>query len=72
VPIYPETRGTSSRLIRYILRPALLAIKNKIPETLPEKIIKEANLLSFRDALEKIHFPTSLKEAEKPGKGFDL
>jgi len=70
VPIYPETRGTSSRLIRYILRPALLAIKNKIPETLPEKIIKEANLLSFRDALEKIHFPTSLKEAEKARERF--
>ena len=72
VPIYPETRGTSSRLIRYILRPALLAIKNKIPETLPEKILDEADLLSFREALEQIHFPASLEAARKARERFSF
>lgn len=72
VPIYPETRGASSRLIRYILKPALLSIKNKIPETLPEKILTEVNLLSFREALYQIHFPDSFEMAKKAQERFSF
>ncbi|MFA5086729.1 MAG: ATP-dependent DNA helicase RecG [Candidatus Paceibacterota bacterium] len=72
IPIYPETRGTSSRLIRYVLKPALLAIKDKIPETLPEEILEEADLISFREALYQIHFPDSLEAAQKAQERFSF
>jgi ATP-dependent DNA helicase RecG len=72
VPIYPETRGISSRLIRYVLKPALLAIKDKIPETLPDEILDEADLISFREALYQIHFPDSLEAAAKAQERFSF
>ncbi len=65
IPVYPETKGLSSKWLRSILRPLLLEFKNKIPETLPEEIIKKENLLSISKALWQIHFPISLKSAQK-------
>ena len=65
IPVYPETKGLSSKWIRSILRPLLLGFKNKIPETLPEDIIKKQNLLPISKALWQVHFPDSLKLAQK-------
>jgi ATP-dependent DNA helicase RecG len=64
VPIYPETRGVSSKwLRRQIFK--LLEEKNQIKEFLPQDLIKENNLMDFSDAIEKIHFPKDLNEAQK-------
>ena len=62
VPIYSETKGITSKWIRYVLKSILDKIKNKIPETLPEEIIKNYNLLPLPKAIEKIHFPDSKKD----------
>ena len=72
VPVYPETEGLSSRWIRYILKPLLTELKNKIPETLPEKILKENNFPALNQALWQIHFPDSLKSAESAKKRFSF
>jgi len=72
VPIYPETEGLSSRWFRYILKPLLLKFKNKIPETLPQKILKKYNLLGISEALWQIHFPDSLQLAEKAKERFSF
>jgi len=64
VPIYPETRGVSSKwLRRQIFK--LLEEKNQIKEFLPQDLIKENNLMVLSDAIEKIHFPKDLSEAQK-------
>ncbi|MFA5228286.1 MAG: ATP-dependent DNA helicase RecG [Candidatus Paceibacterota bacterium] len=63
VPIYSETKGITSKWIRYVLRPIIDKIKNKIPETLPEEIIKKYNLLALGEAIEKIHFPQKTIDA---------
>src|SRR5664280_1198723 len=56
VPVYPETRGISSKwLRRQIFK--LLEEKNQIKEFLPEDLIKENNLMELSEAIEKIHFP---------------
>jgi len=65
IPVYPTTEGLSSRWLRYILKPLLLNFKNKISESLPEEIIKEHKLLPIEKALWQIHFPSTLKSAER-------
>jgi len=65
VPVYEETRGLTSRWLRYIIKPLLLSLKDKLPETLPKKIIQENKLLGLNKALFQIHFPDNLKIAER-------
>jgi len=72
VPVYPETEGLSSRWLRYILRPILIKFKDKIPEILPEKIIKKEDLLSIKKAIWQIHFPNSKKLAKKAQERFSF
>jgi len=72
VPIYPETEGLSSRWLRYILRSLLICLKNKIPETLPEKIIKKEGFLPINKALWQIHFPESENLAKKAQERFSF
>jgi len=63
MPIYPETRGVSSKWLRFIIR--LILQKLKITETLPLEIIKEKNLYSLEKALKEIHFPSSFASLKK-------
>ena len=72
VPIYPETEKLSSRWLRFILKPLLLEFKNKISETLPEKILKENNFLGIGEALWQIHFPASKILAERAQQRFSF
>jgi len=72
VPVYPGTEGLSSRWLRYILKPLLTYFENKIPETLPEDIIKENKFLPINKALWQIHFPDSKNLAEAARKRFSF
>lgn len=67
VPVYPETKGISSKWLRRQIY-KLLEEKSQIKEYLPKEIIKENNFLYLSDAIEKIHFPKNLEEAEKARK----
>ncbi len=64
VPVYPETTGISSRLIRYALKLILPTI-NQIQEFLPSEIIKKQGLLPLKTALREAHFPKTKILAEK-------
>jgi len=70
VPVYPETEGLSSRWLRYILKPLLSRLKNKVTEPLSKEIREQYNLLPIKQAIWQIHFPDSLKIAEKAQKRF--
>lgn len=70
VGIYPETAGLTSRWLRYILKPLVTEFSRKIPETLPEEILKKYDLLDFKTAFYQIHFPDSIQMAEKAKKRF--
>ncbi len=64
VPVYPETKGISSKwLRRQIFK--LLEAKNQIKEYLPESLIRENDLMKLSDAIAKIHFPDNLAQAQK-------
>lgn len=69
IPIYPETEGITSRWLRYALKPLLEKVGG-IYETLPEQTLKEYNLLPIDEALRKIHFPDSYKQARAAQKRF--
>ena len=64
IPIYPETKGISTKWIREKIS---LIIKNeieKVKEFLPEKILKSLNLISLKEAILKIHFPEKKEDIE--------
>lgn len=65
VPIYPETRGVSSKWLRSRINFVLKNMDEELDEFLPEDIITDNDLLEFRKALHIAHFPDSLDEVEK-------
>ena len=65
VPIYPETRGVSSKWLRRQVYSILNDCKNDLKEFLPNDLIDKNGLLEFYDAIKKIHFPDNLEEAQK-------
>lgn len=68
VPIYPETRGVSSKWLRRQVRQILDKNKEELIEYLPYSIIKDLGLTALTNAIEQIHFPDSLEQAEKARK----
>jgi len=64
VPIYPETKGLTSRWLRYIITP-LLPFRKQLKDPLPPEIRKKYKLLNLSPAIDAIHFPQSLAKAEK-------
>jgi len=70
IPVYTETKGITSKWIRYTLKPLIDNIKDKIPETLPEEIIRKYNLLTLSQAIEEIHFPQTIEMATNARRRF--
>jgi len=69
IPIYSETKGLSSRAIRYLIKP-LLKSKFLSSDPLPLEIRKKYNLLDLRQAMNAIHFPPNLELAHKAKERF--
>jgi ATP-dependent DNA helicase RecG len=70
--VYTESQRVSSKYLRYILKPIIENIKDKIPETLPDELLKKYELLSLKEAIEQIHFPSSLELAQKAEERFSF
>ncbi len=72
VPIYPETFGISSRMLRFQIK-RLLWLAEKIPDFLPKEIRTRQNFLELSRALKLIHFPSSRLQAKvaRQRLGFD-
>ncbi len=71
VPIYPETKGLTSKGIRYLIQPILKAIR-RLPEILPMEILEKAGLPNINTALGDIHFPEDITKALAAKKRFDF
>ncbi len=57
MPVYPETEGLTSKYLRKLIKPLISQIDNYIFEYLPENVIQKENLISEKEAIQKIHFP---------------
>jgi len=62
VPIYPETRGLTSKGIRFVLKGVLDSVE-KVPEFIPKDILKKLNLPEINKSLHDLHTPDDLDEA---------
>lgn len=56
IPLYPLTYGLSQNTIRTIIENGLKDA-GKQEETMPDRILKEKNLIALDDAIHQIHFP---------------
>jgi ATP-dependent DNA helicase RecG len=64
VPVYSETRGVTSRWLRYVIKPLLYRFCDQIPESLPKEIIKKYKFLPIQEAVWQLHFPDSFEHAD--------
>ena len=64
VPVYSETRGVTSRWLRYVIKPLLYRFCEQIPESLPVEIIKKYKFLPIQEAVWQLHFPDSFEHAD--------
>ncbi len=61
VPIYPLTEGLSLMHLRKIIFNALKIYKANIREFIPKNILEANNLTDYANAIEEIHFPSSIE-----------
>ncbi len=61
VPVYPETKGISSKWLR---RQIYNQLKKPVDDWLPENIITQYHLIDLNSALQKIHFPKNQTEID--------
>ncbi|MEK7636064.1 MAG: ATP-dependent DNA helicase RecG [Patescibacteria group bacterium] len=69
VPIYPETRGITSKGIRYLLKPLIDKI-GEIEDSLPLEILKKSGIFNLDKAIRAVHFPETIEEAKDAKKRF--
>ena len=68
VPVYPETRGISSKWLRRQVFKLLNENKSELSEYLPERLVSKNGFESLFESLSNIHFPKSLDDAGKARK----
>lgn len=69
IPIYPETKGLTSKGLRYLTKPILGSLE-MIDEFIPEDVLTQNNFPEINEALRRIHFPKVLDDATAAKKRF--
>ncbi len=65
VPVYPETKGLTSKWLRRQVYNLLQENLQAFEEFLPQEILESFELYVYSKALEQVHFPDSLEIASK-------
>ncbi|MEX2090661.1 MAG: ATP-dependent DNA helicase RecG [Candidatus Paceibacterota bacterium] len=63
IPIYPETEGITSKYLRFLIKPLLSQLK--LEDYMPTEVCKRNNLTNLLTAIQKIHYPLTVAEAEE-------
>ncbi|MEK7657689.1 MAG: ATP-dependent DNA helicase RecG [Patescibacteria group bacterium] len=71
VPVYPETKGLTSKMFRFLIQPLLKEI-GFLEDFLPEEILKSFNFTDLKTSLQAIHFPENISEAVNAKKRFSF
>ena len=62
IPVYPETEGVTSKYLRFLIKPLLTELQ--IEDHLSDDARARNSLIELPEALQKIHYPLSLAEAD--------
>ncbi|MBI3335822.1 MAG: ATP-dependent DNA helicase RecG [Candidatus Portnoybacteria bacterium] len=65
VPIYSETRGVSSKWLRWKISLFLPILLEEIQEEFPQDLLEKLGFSDIKTALRAIHFPETIEEAKK-------
>src|SRR3989344_4724582 len=65
IPVYPETRGVSSKWLRRQIYKTIKEDKQNLIEYFPDSIIENNYLMGLRDSIEQVHFPKTISDARK-------
>ncbi|MBN1855638.1 MAG: ATP-dependent DNA helicase RecG [Dehalococcoidia bacterium] len=65
VPVYPLTRGLSSRQMRRWMTEALQLGSAELTEYLPEDILSRNHLMPLSESVHEAHFPTDMERATR-------
>jgi len=68
IPLYPVTYNLSQNTIRQIIENGLELTSDKLEETMPEYLLQEYKLLSLKESINKIHFPSEFTDFNKARK----
>lgn len=68
LPVYPLTEGLSQKTFRKIVGTALKQYCIGIDDELPEDIVKKRKLLHKKEAIQQIHKPKTISEADEARK----
>ena len=69
VPIYPETRGLTSKGLRFLIQPILKNLE-PLTEWMPKETFKLNQLPEINSALQDIHYPETVEDATDARKRF--
>jgi ATP-dependent DNA helicase RecG len=69
VPIYHESHGLTSRVIRSLMKTILDTWSKSIPEMLPRSILDRQKLPGLGESLRQVHFPDQMQECQKLNRG---
>lgn len=67
IPIYPETKGLTSRRLRFLMAQAL-KYAGQIRDALPKEIKAQEKFLPLPIIIKNLHFPKDIKEAKQAKK----
>ncbi len=62
IPIYPETKGLTSRGLRYLVKPILQVLPSTV-DFIPAEVLKANGMPTIDRAIRDIHFPGTIGEA---------
>jgi len=71
VAVYPETRGLTSRWLRFLIK-TYLPLAEELVDSLPENLRKKYDFPEIRESLRHIHFPADISQTEKARKRFNF
>ncbi len=69
VPVYPETKGLTSKGIRFLIKPLLDNI-GRIEDFLPKEILNKQKISNINKAIYDVHFPEKMEDAQEAKKRF--
>lgn len=64
IPVYPETKGLTSKWFRKIITTNIETLKQNSIDQIPGNILKQFKLSNQKDSLYQIHCPENLKKLE--------